>query len=75
VTFTEPAVGDDPQRRRPDITRARALMDWEPRVPLREGLVRTIAYLRDTMRPARAPQIESRHETARLRLHNSGAGE
>lgn len=44
--YTEPAVGDDPQRRRPDITRARELTGWEPVVPLRDGLARTIEYFR-----------------------------
>ncbi len=44
--FTEAAVGDDPQRRCPDIGRARALLGWEPKVPLEEGLRRTIAYFR-----------------------------
>ena len=34
---------DDPQQRKPDISRAMALLDWKPRIPLREGLVRTIA--------------------------------
>ena len=33
---------DDPKQRRPDITRARDLLGWEPKVPLREGLERTI---------------------------------
>ena len=33
---------DDPKVRRPDITRARALLSWEPKVELREGLKRTI---------------------------------
>jgi dTDP-glucose 4,6-dehydratase len=33
---------DDPKQRRPDISRARALLGWEPTVPLREGLQRTI---------------------------------
>ena len=37
---------DDPQVRRPDITLARELLGWEPRVPLREGLTRTIAWFR-----------------------------
>jgi UDP-glucuronate decarboxylase len=40
---------DDPKQRRPDITRAKALLDWEPRVPLREGLERTIAYFDDLL--------------------------
>jgi len=35
---------DDPKVRQPDITNARAKLGWEPKVPLREGLVRTIAY-------------------------------
>jgi len=49
IVFTEPAVGDDPQRRRPDITRARAALGWEPKVQLQEGLTRTIAYLRQEL--------------------------
>jgi dTDP-glucose 4,6-dehydratase len=45
-------LGDDPQRRRPDITRARALLDWEPKINLEEGLKRTIAYFRQKMAAA-----------------------
>jgi len=41
-----PPVPDDPSRRQPDITRARAELDWQPRVPLRDGLSRTIEYFR-----------------------------
>jgi len=37
---------DDPKVRRPDITLARKLLKWEPKVPLEEGLKRTIAYFR-----------------------------
>ena len=37
---------DDPVRRRPDISRARELLGWEPSVPLDEGLERTVAYFR-----------------------------
>jgi UDP-glucuronate decarboxylase len=39
-----PLPTDDPQRRRPDITRAREQLGWEPRVPLQMGLERTVAY-------------------------------
>ena len=39
-----PRPVDDPRQRRPDIEKARALLGWEPRVPLREGLERTISY-------------------------------
>jgi len=40
----KPLPQDDPRQRRPDITRARTWLKWEPRVPLREGLKKTIAY-------------------------------
>jgi len=39
-----PLPQDDPLQRRPDIGRARELLGWEPKVPLEEGLTRTIAY-------------------------------
>jgi UDP-glucuronate decarboxylase len=42
-----PLPQDDPQQRQPDITRARQLLGWEPTIPLREGLERTIAYFRE----------------------------
>jgi nucleoside-diphosphate-sugar epimerase len=41
---------DDPKVRQPDITRARAMLDWEPVVPLRDGLERTIAYFERLVR-------------------------
>jgi dTDP-glucose 4,6-dehydratase len=39
----------DPQRRQPDITRARSLLNWEPRVSLEEGLQLTIPYFKEKM--------------------------
>jgi UDP-glucuronate decarboxylase len=39
-----PLPSDDPSRRCPDITLAKAMLDWQPRVPLQEGLLRTIEY-------------------------------
>jgi len=41
----EPLPVDDPTRRRPDITLAREKLGWEPRVALRDGLLRTAAWL------------------------------
>jgi UDP-glucuronate decarboxylase len=41
---TRPLPVDDPVQRCPDISRARNLLSWEPRVPLATGLERTIAY-------------------------------
>lgn len=43
---TMPAVEDDPQRRKPDIARAKRILNWEPRVPLKIGLEKTIDYFR-----------------------------
>jgi dTDP-glucose 4,6-dehydratase len=42
----KPLPQDDPRQRRPDITRARKLLNWEPEVPLTVGLEKTIAYFR-----------------------------
>ena len=42
----EPLPTDDPKQRQPDISRARALLGWEPRIALEDGLERTIAYFR-----------------------------
>ncbi len=42
----KPLPADDPRQRQPDITLARTRLAWEPKVPLREGLARTIAYFR-----------------------------
>ncbi|MCJ2019751.1 SDR family oxidoreductase [Methylobacterium sp. E-065] len=44
-----PLPPDDPRQRRPDIGKAKAVLDWEPTVQLREGLERTIAYFRSTL--------------------------
>ena len=45
----EPARQDDPTRRRPDIARARQALGWEPRVPLAEGMQRTVDWFRQTL--------------------------
>jgi dTDP-glucose 4,6-dehydratase len=44
--IAEPLPEDDPKVRKPDITRARAMLGWEPKISLRDGLVRTIEYFR-----------------------------
>jgi dTDP-glucose 4,6-dehydratase len=44
-----PLPVDDPKVRQPDITRARTLLGWEPKVPLDEGLGRTLAYFRQKL--------------------------
>ena len=44
-----PLPTDDPKVRQPDITVARTVLGWEPKVPLEEGLMRTIAYFRSRL--------------------------
>ena len=48
-----PLPQDDPKRRRPDISKARRLLGWEPRVSLEEGLRLTIAWFRERPAPVR----------------------
>jgi dTDP-glucose 4,6-dehydratase len=43
---SKPLPVDDPKQRKPDITRARTLLGWEPRVKLEEGLAKTLEYFR-----------------------------
>ena len=52
-----PLPADDPKVRQPDITRARTMLGWEPKVSLREGLERTIAHFKQVLerRPASLP--------------------
>ncbi|TMQ72644.1 MAG: NAD-dependent epimerase/dehydratase family protein [Candidatus Eisenbacteria bacterium] len=83
IVFAEAAVGDDPQRRRPDISRARALLDWQPQISLHVGLARTIAYLREVVgAPRSLPRVEPaadaaehRHEGARVARNGRAAEE
>jgi dTDP-glucose 4,6-dehydratase len=45
----EGRVGSDPQRRRPDISRARQVLGWEPQVSLEQGLLKTIPYFKQKL--------------------------
>jgi UDP-glucuronate decarboxylase len=60
-----PLPSDDPARRCPDITLAAAMLDWQPKVPLREGLARTIAYF-DKLCSARSGPMSQRIATGSL---------
>ena len=44
-----PLPEDDPKQRRPDISKAKQHLDWEPTVALEQGLERTIAYFREAI--------------------------
>ena len=46
----EPLPEDDPRQRQPDITLAREKLGWEPKVPLREGLEKTVGYFSDLLK-------------------------
>jgi nucleoside-diphosphate-sugar epimerase len=46
----QPLPVDDPKVRQPDITKARTLLGWEPKVPLEQGLVKTIEYFKHKMK-------------------------
>ncbi|MCX7817954.1 MAG: SDR family oxidoreductase [Kiritimatiellae bacterium] len=48
-----PLPVDDPRVRQPDITRARTMLGWEPKVSLEEGLARTVAYFRHLLESGR----------------------
>jgi dTDP-glucose 4,6-dehydratase len=48
VVFEDLPV-DDPAKRRPDITRARTELGWEPQIPLREGIEHTVAWFREEL--------------------------
>jgi len=45
LTFM-PLPQDDPKQRKPDITKAKSLLGWEPKVPLREGLAKSLDYFK-----------------------------
>ncbi len=50
ITYQPAQRGEgDPQRRQPDISRARSLLGWEPRVPLEDGIRRTIPYFKEAL--------------------------
>ncbi|MBX7066454.1 MAG: SDR family oxidoreductase [Parachlamydiales bacterium] len=46
----QPLPSDDPKQRRPDISKAKALLNWQPRVSLQEGLKATIAYFESCLK-------------------------
>lgn len=49
ILYKDERIKGDPQTRQPDITRAKTILNWEPRVKLRQGLESTIQYFRDVV--------------------------
>ena len=58
---SRPLPADDPRQRQPDITKARRQLGWEPTVPLRQGLERTIEYFRPLIG---SPRMKARAQRA-----------
>ena len=58
VRFT-PLPTDDPRRRKPDIRRARALLDWRPRVSLAKGLRLTAAFFAEEIRAGQRTKVDA----------------
>jgi len=49
ITYVDARSARDPQRRRPDITRAQTILNWEPKINLEEGLRRSIPYFKQKL--------------------------
>jgi dTDP-glucose 4,6-dehydratase len=50
ITFNQDARGEgDPQRRQPDISRAKEIIGWEPKISVEDGLMKTIPYFKEKM--------------------------
>lgn len=64
------AVEDDPQRRRPDISRAKKYLNWEPKVPLAEGLKTTIMYFAKELQKTKHSQKNSIKQTSYKNDHD-----
>jgi UDP-glucuronate decarboxylase len=45
-----PLPSDDPQHRKPDISRAKDILSWEPKIQVEEGLLKTIAYFKSIIK-------------------------
>ena len=57
----EPLPSDDPRQRRPDISKAKAVLGWEPKTQLREGLEKTIAYFDRMLSEGKTPALTGRY--------------
>jgi UDP-glucuronate decarboxylase len=62
-----PRPSDDPSQRRPDITLAKKHLNWEPKVPLKEGLLKTIEYFKSIdLKKFRKPTDHTAHKSMGL---------
>merc|ERR1711862_640767 len=57
-----PLPGDDPKQRKPDITRAKKYLGWQPKTELRQGVVKTVAYFKSLdLRRFKKPTAHDAH--------------
>lgn len=66
-----PLPQDDPKQRQPDISRAQALLNWTPKIELREGLQKTIAYFKEQI--SGEQKVDSEQPTAAKETAGQGA--
>lgn len=71
ITYTEPAVGDDPRRRRPDITKANQLLGWSPTTGLDDGLRETIDDIRSILGTETKTRLSDSTTKAHVRLRGN----
>jgi len=57
----KPLPSDDPKQRKPDITKARTILNWKPKTELRDGLVKTIAYFEGLLSSRTMPALAARN--------------
>jgi UDP-glucuronate decarboxylase len=57
----EALPSDDPRQRQPDISKAKAVLGWEPKTQLREGLISTIAYFERMLSEGKTPALTARY--------------
>ena len=62
-----PLPGDDPKQRKPDITKARKYLEWEPKVPLEQGIVKAAEYFRELDLAASRSRPSTRRTSTRKR--------
>ena len=55
------AVSDDPKQRKPIIHKAKTLLDWEPKIPLRDGLLKTIEYFQEELEWQQKQKVVMEH--------------
>jgi UDP-glucuronate decarboxylase len=56
-----PLPADDPQQRRPDLTRAKQLLDWSPKINFQDGIAKTVHYFASRVKRESPPLVQMAH--------------